>query len=675
MHDLPLLLNIALALAYALAGGIIATRVGLPSIVGYLLAGMAIGPFTPGYVGSQTTIAELAELGVIFLMFGVGLHFSLADLWRVRNIAIPGALIQMIAATAIGFVLARSWGWSIEASLILGLAISVASTVVLLRALMDFGALDSLHGRVAVGWLVFEDIATVVILVLLPLLVSSDAESSSASRALIAVGRAVLFVALMLVVGVRVVPWLLRRVVRLKSHEMFVLVALTVALGTALASAKWFGVSLALGAFVAGVVVSDSPYSHQINVELLPFRDAFAVLFFVSVGMLVNPSYLLEHWREVAALSTLIIVGKALIGAAIGFVFPYPARTGLIVGAGLSQIGEFSFIVGQTGMSLGLLDATQYSLILAGAIVSITVNPFMFRLIEPIERFLKRRPPIWRWLDRVGAGVPPPPEESLRGHVVIVGSGRVGHHLSEVLGTLDVPRLVVDSDWTRIEALMRAGVPTLYGDAANSTILEHAALERARVLVVTVPDEAVTAIIVTSARDICPQIPIIARAATQEAARHLGELGAGMLVRPELEGGLQILRNALLTLGFPPRRIQAFVDDIRGREVASGSADDEFALARKLSASEVDLEWLTVSADSEVVGLPIGRANLRGRSGVSVVASEHNGVVTGNPGPETLLAAGDRGAVIGRPDHLTSAAGLLGPHPSAPVTTAGSASA
>jgi CPA2 family monovalent cation:H+ antiporter-2 len=535
---------------------------------------------------------------------------------------------------------------------------------------MDFGALESSHGRVAVGWLVFEDIATVVILVLLPLLVSSGEGSGSAYRAFIAVGRAVLFVVLMLIVGARVVPWLLRRVVRLKSHEMFVLVALTVALGTALASAKWFGVSLALGAFVAGVVVSDSPYSHQINVELLSFRDAFAVLFFVSVGMLVNPSYLLEHWREVAALSALIIAGKALIGAVIGFVFPYPARTGLIVGAGLSQIGEFSFIVGQTGMALGLLDATQYSLILAGAIVSITVNPFMFRLIEPTERFLKRRPAIWRWLDREGAAAPPPPEESLRGHVVIVGSGRVGHHLSEILGSLDVPRLVVDSDWNRIDALTRAHVPTLYGDAANSTILEHAALERARVLVVTVPDEAVTAIIVATARDICPHLPIIARAVTQEGARHLAELGADALVRPEFEGGLQILRNALLTLGFPPRRIQAFVDDIRGREVAGGSPDDEFGLVRKLSASDVDLEWLTVSEDSDVAGVAIGRANLRGRSGVSVVAWEHKGVVTGNPGPETVLAAGDRVAVIGRPDHLAAAAGLLGP----PATPAGTAS-
>src|SRR4051812_14822856 len=283
MHDLPLLLNIAVALAYALVGGIVATRVGLPSIVGYLIAGVAIGPFTPGFVGSQGTIGELAELGVVFLMFGVGIHFSFRDLWRVRAVAVPGATIQMLATTTLGYSLARYWGWTAEAGLILGLAVSVASTVVLLRALMDFGVLDSVHGRVAVGWLVLQDLATVAILVLLPLIVGGDTGGQAGGMSAgVAVSRAAGVVAVIVIVGTRAVAWLLRRVVRLKSHEMFVLVALTVALGTALAAARWFGVSLALGAFVAGVVVSESPFSHQVNAEILPFRDTFAVLFFVS---------------------------------------------------------------------------------------------------------------------------------------------------------------------------------------------------------------------------------------------------------------------------------------------------------------------------------------------------------------------------------------------------------
>jgi monovalent cation:H+ antiporter-2, CPA2 family len=660
MHDLPLLLNIAVALAYALVGGMLATRVGLPSIVGYLIAGVAIGPFTPGYVGNQETIAELAELGVVFLMFGVGLHFSLADLWRVRTIAIPGATIQMAVATALGYALARYWGWSADASLILGLAISVSSTVVLLRALMDVGELDSVHGRVAVGWLVFQDIATVALLVLLPLLVgSTDDSENSGTTAMLAVARAALFVGLMLLFGARVVQWILRKIVGLRSREMFVLVALTIALGTALASAAWFGVSLALGAFIAGVVVSDSPYTHQVNAELLPFRDTFTVLFFVSVGMLVNPAYLVDHWREVLALSTVIIIGKAVLSAGLGFLFPYPARTALMVGAGTSQIGEFSFIVGQTGIGLGLLDATQYSLILAGAIVSITVNAFMFRLIRPVEAALQRRPALWRWLDRDGHAAAAPPDVSLNNHVVIVGSGRVGHHLAEVLGTLDVPRLVIDSDGHRVDALGRAGVPTLYGDAANSSILAHAALARARALVVTVPDEAVAAIIVASGKAIAPDIPVIARAATDQGARHLVHLGATALVRPEFEGGLQMLRSALLTLGFPSRRIQAYADEIRSRVVTGARVDDEFAMVRTLAASDVDLEWTGVSPMSGLAGLTIAQANLRGRTGVSIVASEHEGVITGNPGPDVLLAAGDRIAIIGNPAQIAAAGSLL----------------
>lgn len=513
MHDLPLLLNIAVALAYALAGGVVAARLGLPTIVGYLIAGAALGPFTPGLIGDQGTIAELAEMGVVFLMFGVGLHFSFGDLWRARTIAMPGALIQMALSATLGFLLGRAWGWTPDASLILGLAISVASTVVLLRALMDLGVLDTVHGRVAIGWLVFQDLATVALLVVLPLFLGSAPTSGDGgSGAALAVGRAAAFVALMLLVGARVVPWLLQRIVRLKSHEMFVLISLVIALGTALASARWFGVSLALGAFIAGVVVSESPYSHQVNAELLPFRDTFAVLFFVSVGMLVNPLDLVGHWREVLALSGLIILGNSLVGAGVSFLFPYPARTGLIVGAGLGQIGEFSFIVGQTGVALGLIDREQYSLILAGAIVSITVNPYLYRLIGPAERLLRK---------------------------------------------------------------------------------------------------------------------------------------------------LQILRSALLAIGYPSRRIQTFTDEIRAREVTGDRADDELRLARQLAASDLELDWIEVAPGSVIAGATLAEANLRGLSGATVIAVEREGALEPSPGAQTRLDAGTRVAVIGRPDQLATASVLL----------------
>ena len=659
-HELPLLLNIAVALAYALAGGLIARRIGLPPIAGYLLAGVAMGPFTPGFVGDPESIGQLAELGVVFLMFGVGLHFSFRDLWEVRNIAIPGALIQMVLATAFGYVLTRSWGWTPAASLLLGIAVSVASTVVLLRGLMDNGLLETPHGRVAVGWLVFEDIATVVILVLLPVVAGSGAQGGSATAAW-AIGKALLFVGLMLAVGNRVVPWLLHRVVRTRSRELFILVALTVAVGTALMSAAAFGVSLALGAFVAGVVVSESPYSHQVGADLLPFREAFAVLFFVSVGMLVNPAYLAAHWVEVVELSLLVVVGKAIIASSAAFLFPHPARTGLVVAAGLSQIGEFSFIVGQAGLGLAVLDQSQYSLILAGALVSITVNPLMFRLIEPAERWLRRMPALWKAIDRRGPTAVGRPAD-LHDHVVIVGWGRVGRHIADVLGRLQVPRLVVETDPGVADRLQAAGVDTLFGDAANSEILEHAGLNRARALVVTVPDEPTVEIIVASARRLAPDLHIIARAATREGARSLATLGADETVLPEVEGGVQVLRRTLLILGYPIREVQNYAEAIRRDQIPEDANDAAgFKLLDQLVHATRDLElgWATLAPGSEVEGLSLAAANLRARCGVSVVAIAQNGEVATNPGPETTLRSGDRVALIGSPARIAAAEQLF----------------
>ncbi|MCW5854301.1 MAG: cation:proton antiporter, partial [Anaerolineae bacterium] len=404
MHDLPLLINIAVALAVAFVGGMVARRLGLPSIVGYLVAGIAIGPFTPGFSGDIDTISQLAELGVIFLMFGVGMHFSLRDLWAVRDISIPGAVIQTVIATALGVGLTQLWGWSLPASLVLGLAISVASTVVLLRSLMDNGLLNTPHGRVAIGWLVMEDLVTVLILVLLPALAPTNQGNVFGTTAL-AVLKAAAFTALMLLIGPRLVPWLLMRVARTRSRELFIVSIVAVALGTAVGSAELFGVSLALGAFLAGVVLSEDRISHQVEAEVVPFRETFSVLFFVSVGMLVNPVSLWQNAGQVLALTLLIVFGKAVIAAVFSFLLPHQVRTGLVVAAGLSQIGEFSFIVGQAGLALGLLTQDQYSLILAGALLSIIVNPFMFRAIPYVERLLQRSPALWQALNRHG---PPP---------------------------------------------------------------------------------------------------------------------------------------------------------------------------------------------------------------------------------------------------------------------------
>jgi len=324
---------------------------------------------------------------------------------------------------------------------------------------------------------------------------------------------------------------------------------------------------------VAGVVVAESPYSHQVGADLLPFRDAFAVLFFVSVGMLVNPSYLWSHWREVAALAALVVVGKSLIAALLGFVFPYPARTLLIVAAGLSQIGEFSFIVGQAGVNLGVLDQTQYSLILAGSIVSITLNPWMFRLIEPTERLLRRWPRLWAKLNHHGPEVARP-DDQLTGHVVIVGCGRVGRHVAETLGRIGVPRLVVEVDPSRTTRLQKLGVPVLFGDAANSEILDHTGLPRARSLVVTVGDDVSAQMIVAAGRRLGPQLEIIVRASTWAGAWRLKDAGATAVIRPELEGGIAIVRRTLVGLDFPNEEIERQTETIRQTEVGGDHRDD-----------------------------------------------------------------------------------------------------
>lgn len=561
MHSLDLLINLGAVLVAAFVGGLVARRMGLPTIVGYLLAGMVIGPFTPGYVGNVEDIGQLAELGVIFLMFGVGLHFSLRDLWAVRAVAIPGALVQIAIATALGFALTQLWGWSVPASLVFGFAVSIASTVVLLRTLADKGLLNTVHGQVAVGWLVLEDLATIFILVLMPALFGSG-ESASWQGVMLALVKAFAFIVLMLLVGARFLPWLLTRIAFTRSRELFILAVVAVAVGVALGSAELFGVSLALGAFLAGAVLAESSISHQIGAEVIPFRDVFTVIFFVSVGMLVNPASLVANIGPVLALTALIMIGKPFFTLLLGFVLPASAMTMLVAAAGRGQIGEFSFIVGQTGVSLGVLTPDQYSLILAGALLSIVLNPLLFRTLPLAERTLRRFPALWARLDRHGT----PPDLAtprLTNHVVIVGAGRVGQHIMHVLGRLGVPRLVVEIDAQRAVEFDRRGIPTLIGDAANSEVLTHAGLGHARALVVTLPEEAATEVVVVAARELAPDLLIIARAGTRSGVHRLYALGAREVVQPELEGGLEIMRLTLLALDFPPEQVQPYTDAVR----------------------------------------------------------------------------------------------------------------
>jgi CPA2 family monovalent cation:H+ antiporter-2 len=659
VHELPLLVNIAVALGAALVGGVFARLVGVPAIVGYLLAGVAIGPFTPGFVGDVDAIGQLAELGVVFLMFGVGLHFSLRDLWRVRAVAVPGAIGQIAIATGVGYLLTRSWGWPGNASLVLGLAISVASTVVLLRALMDNGLLETRHGQVAVGWLVLEDLATVLLLLILPAFATAGRFSlQDFGFTLLKAG---VFIGLMLAFGARVLGWAFLRIAHTRSRELFLLLVLAASLGIALGSAAFFGVSLALGAFLAGVVVSESPLSHQVGADVLPFREAFAVLFFVSVGMLVDPRDLVARAGPVAALTLLIMLGKGLAAILLTTILRQPLRTGLVVAAGLSQIGEFSFILGQAAVRLGILEGDQYSLLLSSALISITLNPVMFKLVDPLERRLLAWPVLRRWLDRTPVAHEDVVPET-GGHVVIVGWGRVGGHIVDVLGRVGIARLVVEVDVARAEELGKSGVPVLFGDAANSEVLDHAGLDRARALVVTVPDEAAAGLTVAAARRLAPDLPIVARAATQKGIKLLTSLGANDVIHPELEGGLQVVRHTLLRLGFPLREVQKYGDVVRREsyDVAMNTQEEHRALAQLLDAAQgVEISWARVAEGSPFADRTLAEANLRARTGASVVAIHREGSVLPGPAPETRLRPGDRVGLIGKAEDVEAAGALV----------------
>jgi CPA2 family monovalent cation:H+ antiporter-2 len=657
MHDLPLLVNIAVALGYALVGGLLARRLGLPTLVGYLVAGVALGPLSLGFHADEAAIGQFAEIGVILLMFGVGLHFSFGDLWQMRRVAVPAAVIQMAAVSVIGYLVARSWGNSSGASWLFGIAISITSTVVLTRALMDHGWLDTRHGKIAMGWLVLEDLLTVTILVLLPVVAGGES-TSALNTAAFAIGKAVLFLFLMLYVGDRLVPAALARIVHTRSRELSVLVALTVAIGTALASAHYFQVSLALGAFVAGVVVGESPFSHQIGADLLPFREAFAVMFFVSVGMLVNLDDVVAHWDRVLIAIALIVVVKGLISGLLASWLRCAGRTAIILAAGRGQIGEFSFIVAQTGLTLGLINASQYSLILATAIGSIVINPLVIKLVDPIERALRRRPAIWRLIDRPLAGAAPPPQPP-KDHVVIVGCGRVGRHIAEALGKLGITRIVVEADPERVTKLQQLGVPVIYGDASSSEIMQTVGLERARALVITLPDESSALAVVSTTRLRSPSLRIVARAATWDGARRLRAAGANEIVRPELEGGVEIVRRTLLDLDLPVGEVQRYTDLVRREGLDEGertSPERTRVLEDLLNAARhVEIAWLDVPGSSPIAGTTLAASGLRDRAGVTVVAISRGATFITNPTPDERIAAGDRLAVIGTPTQIGGA--------------------
>jgi CPA2 family monovalent cation:H+ antiporter-2 len=579
-QHLPLLTTIAAGFAAAWVFGLITHTIGLSPIVGYLLAGVAIGPHTPGFAGDVNLAQQLAEIGVILLMFGVGLHFHLDDLWKVRAVALPGAIGQSVVATVAAMGVFYALGWDLRSGMMLGMAMAVASTVVLLRVLLDQGMLNTSHGHVAVGWLIVEDILTVLLLVMVPVIggdvaANTPVGSTGWMSAVAEIGLAVIKLGLMVVVvllgGGKVVPWALTQVAKFRSAELFTLTVLVFSIAIAVGSAVIFGTSVALGAFLAGIVVAQSPVSHQAAADALPMRDAFAVLFFVSVGMLFDPWFLMTSPGLVVAGLVIVLVFKPLAALVIVAVCGYPVRTALTVAIGLSQIGEFSFILGQVARDHKLLPDEGMNVLVATAMISITINPLLFRSLDSIERRVEKI----AWLHRLlgarhakrAAGMNTAASLAVarddRPLAVIVGYGPVGRLVDAMLRDAGMQTSVIDMNIDTVQGLARTGHTAIYGDAGRREVLEQAGIRKAMHLILTLPHTDGRAEIVLAARELNPTMSITVRARYLAEREALVDAGANRVVFEEGEAGIALARHVLEQRGLEPPAIERLLEAVR----------------------------------------------------------------------------------------------------------------
>ncbi|SEL68964.1 cation:proton antiporter [Acinetobacter sp. DSM 11652] len=548
-HDVDLIILLAVGFGLALIFGFIAARLRLPPLVGYLIAGIIISPKTPGIVADITLANQLAELGVMFLMFGVGMHFSLKDLMQVRRIAVPGAILQITVATILGIGVSMLWGWNFGSALVFGLSLSCASTVVLLKALGDRGLLDSVNGKIAVGWLLVEDLVMVLALVLLPatavLLGGTALEGADPDQnVFVTLGITLLkvagFIAFMLIIGKRLIPKIIQFVVRLGSRELFTLTVVAAAVSIAYGSYAVFGVSMALGAFFAGMVVKESDFSHRAEEETLPLREIFSILFFVSVGMLFDPTIIVEEPLHILAVIGIIMIGKTLAAMALVLFFRYPLNTALTVGASLAQIGEFSFILATLGLSIGLLTPEAQNLILAGALFSISLNSVLFSAIEPVQKWIRERSHLARLLERSGDPLAMLPDEVsqdyLRDQVVMVGHGEVGRRLTKTLMENNIKVVIAEENREIVEKLRAKDIAAVSGSATEPGVLIQAHIQHARLLIISPMDILDIHKIVDTAKLLNPQIQVLICAESKEEAEAIraDEIGEVYYAKEEM---------------------------------------------------------------------------------------------------------------------------------------------
>ena len=636
--------DIALILVAALLGGLVAQRLGLPLILGYILAGVVVGPNTGGpTVSSVHDIELLAEIGVALLLFTIGLHFSLDELAPVRRVALVGTAAQMVLTIAFGYGLGRLLGFGWQESVWFGALLSLSSTAVVLKSLSEQGVMGTLSSRVILGMLIVQDLAVVPLIVILPELGNIGEGLSNLGVAAL---RAALFTAVMLAFGRRVLPWLMARVAAWNSRELFLISVVAIGLGVGYAT-YLFGLSFAFGAFVAGLVLSQSDYSYQALADVEPLRDVFAMLFFVSVGMLLDPAFLLENAGTVALVVGLVFVVKGLVFAGTVRTFGYGNIIPLAVGLGLFQVGEFSFVIARVGLDAGTITQRSYSVMLTTAVVTMALTPFAMRLAPLLYG---------RWRERHSKEAMSTfnlPETGLRDHVVIAGYGRVGSFVARLLARLEQPFAVVDSNPGRGDEARGSGYPVVYGDAGAEPVLEAAGVRRARLVIVTVPDPVGARLVVTRVRALNPNVHVVARTATVEQLEELGRLGVYEAVHPESEAGLELGRQALSHLGVAAGDVQRFADEVR-RElyapITRQGTDGDLLAQLGRASRQIEIEWVRLPEGSPLGGRTIGELGVRTKSGASIVAIVRDDLVLANPGPDARFEPGDLVGVLGSPE-------------------------
>lgn len=638
--------DIAIIVVAGLLGGLVAQLLRQPLILGYILAGIMVGPFTGGVTVVNTHDIELlAEIGVALLLFALGLEFSLKELRPVRTIALIGTPIQITLSMALGFGIGQLFAWEWLDSLWFGGMIALSSTMVILKTLMSQGRMGSLSSRVMIGMLIVQDLAVVPLMIILPQL---DDPGAGLPVLGLAALRAVIFLALMIFVGTRVIPRLMAYIANWNSRELFVLAITAMGLGVGYGT-YLFGLSFAFGAFVAGMVLSESDYGHQALSDIIPLRDLFGLLFFVSVGMLLDPVFLITNWQTILVAVLLVAVGKGLIFGTLSAMFGYGNVVPLAVGLGLFQVGEFSFVLARVGVNTNSISDDLYALTLTTAIVTMVLTPVVSGLTTPLYALRKR------WFKREPIQTINLPETGLRDHVVIAGGGRVGQYVAQVLQRLELAFVIVEMDYRSVTQAKENGFPVIYGDASREVVLEAARVKQSSLVLITTPSIVITQTIVDQVRRLNSTVHIVARAEGIEQMQALHEHGVYEVVQPEFEAGLEITRQALLHMNISPTEIQRFADTIRRELYAPlyDSNDEYRTIAQLQSVSQLlELNWLKLTAGSPLIGRTIQETRIRSETGVSVVGVIHNGELHPNPNADYRFSAGNLVAVMGNFEQL-----------------------